>query len=390
MGNLSTFKGGGDQIGDMQFFPETGTLITKPNGSQWLRTGMPGIAPGTYTIAAAQESLKISGITATNSTSVSATQIADNGAGTYVMAYGDTTNVLVSTNSGATWTTAAHGVAQAVTGVCWNGTRFICVANTATSFFGGFSTNGTSWTAGTNSGGAGMAAGTARIIWNGTIAIAAAGGSAVTQAATTPDGSAFTARSVTTTMGTAVAMELGASGTVIAYSTSSGNGNSTTNGTAWTTRAAPTGVGSPFSITYSAASGLYLFSTTSSAYYTSPDLTTWTPRTFPTTTTGLGSGSKITGDNSRFYAGAPSATAPAFYWSSDGVTWNRRWTAMNPPTSSGWYVYKGLILANPGTASTTIAYMTSFTTPDAIGSAVNVLINDTASPSQAVGYLRIK
>ena len=118
-------------IGSMEYWAEAGATINQPDGSEWLRTGTVKSATG-YTVAASLEHLKVSGVPVTLPAAVSAYQIATDGAGTFVVAYGSSSNLLVSTNGGATWGTVSHGLGSDCYGVAYGGGVFVTACGTGT------------------------------------------------------------------------------------------------------------------------------------------------------------------------------------------------------------------------------------------------------------------
>jgi hypothetical protein len=167
-----------DPIGTTRLFPGGfGTTITL--GDQvWLAAGFAATA-SQYPAASQVPSLKIAPLIAHAGNANTVYQVATDGAGTFV-ATTNSTNVYVSTNGGATWSTASANLGGLnATGVAYGGGRFVAVGNGVGSIYASFSTNGTSWTAG-GVGGI-VASGTytadsSRIVYGGTQFVGVAGG----------------------------------------------------------------------------------------------------------------------------------------------------------------------------------------------------------------------
>jgi hypothetical protein len=135
---FSSFANGNDRVGDLIAHIDVGATFPR-GGSEYLRTGV--VVPSTgYDGAAAIDFLRATGAAATQATSLSGyTDIATDGGNNWVIAYGSTSNVLVSTDNRATWATVAHnaGGGVAINSVCYSAALglFICAGNTSTQFF---------------------------------------------------------------------------------------------------------------------------------------------------------------------------------------------------------------------------------------------------------------
>lgn len=209
MSDLSQFLGGGSQIGDAEYLPDSGTIYKRANGDELLRSGTV-IVSSAYPQAAKVESLMVHGVSIVT-LPISFSKItgwACNGSGTVVLCYNDATNVLVSTNNGATWATVAHNLGGA-TGysVEWAGTKFIVVGGTTGSVLKcSTSSTGASFVAAGSITMADNVGGAARIRWDGATAVIISGNNAgLTQIATTTDGgTTITAKTIPTTTFTGV------------------------------------------------------------------------------------------------------------------------------------------------------------------------------------------
>ncbi len=131
----------GTNIGDTMQTADLGASITKINGEVWGRSGV-FFNPATYTTAATIDYLKAVGNASTQTTSYGSVgygDIATDGSGRWVIAYGDATNVLVSTDNGATFTAVAHSIGGGAlcTSVCFDSTNnvFIAAGNSSTQFY---------------------------------------------------------------------------------------------------------------------------------------------------------------------------------------------------------------------------------------------------------------
>ena len=186
-------------IGALRFSQDVGTIIS-PIGSDpatYLRTGTVATA-ATYPAGALVDYIKAYG-----SANVSIGQyigdVATDGNQTIVCTYGST-NVLVSTNGGASWSTVASNLASGATatGVCWAGSRFILVGNAGGSqMHFSYSATGASFTAGASAALGGSINSPSAIRWDGTIALAMSfSPGVVQQIATTTDGTSVTLRSL--------------------------------------------------------------------------------------------------------------------------------------------------------------------------------------------------
>ena len=287
MSNINQFmSGGGYLVGDAAYFPDSGTVLGRSDGSVFLRSGTVALT-STYPLTAGVESVMVHGAgTATLPVSIAkVTGWASNGTGTIVICYNDTTNVLVSTNSGTTWSTVAANIGGAanITSVIWNGTRFIIAGGVSSNIRCSYSALGTSFTAGGTVTLAENVSSFARISWDGTTAVIVSGNtSGITQIATTPDGVTLTAQTVPSTTFTGLPIvlnlpSLGASRWLICCTGSTVAIQSTAaNGSAWASVTMP-------AIGVSFAAGLSMFVTaTASQIFTSTSgatgsWTTYTP-----------------------------------------------------------------------------------------------------------------
>lgn len=387
-------------VGSFSFFPESGSKIISTSGEEWLRSGVIS-SPSGYAIAAAIEEMKVSGVAQVAlPASVSVTSIASNGAGTFVAAYGDTTNVLVSTNGGVSWSTVAHNVAgsTAVTGVAYGGGRFVVVGNSAAVIRFAYSTTGTSFTTGATPGTiTSGSAGTASIAHDGSgLFLAAVTGTGNT-AVTTVDGTSASSFVIT---GALTAPKVAHNGTNwLVTSTTAGQYYTSPDGVTFTNQTGAAGA-----VSVGSVGGLFVSVPASGvAYYTSSTGATssWTARSIPgiaaTWPSGLqfGAAAKITYASGKLFVGidSPSGGSPVVMWTSDGLSWSRRWTSIAAPgASSGWIVgYDGTkAVFMPTTSSAVATYTADFATADFIGAAETCAAGHVSGSHYLVGYVRIK
>ena len=163
---------GSSQIGDQMSFIDVGTLLTKPNGEVWLRNGQ-WVSPTAYPAAI---QAKVPYLQATGQASAALPgnlvnnifDIATDGLGNFVIAYGNGTNIMVSTNYGLTWSLVAHNAGGNITSVCWDAkdSLFVCAGNTTVLFLTSTATSAgvaSAWTARTGSAITAGTADTARV-----------------------------------------------------------------------------------------------------------------------------------------------------------------------------------------------------------------------------------
>ncbi|MBR7792303.1 hypothetical protein KDM87_06795 [Undibacterium sp. FT147W] len=190
------FSGGAYQIGDAAYIPDSGTVITKPDQTKFLRSGTVALST-LYPQAAKIESLMVHGTgISTLPATTSITAYAYDGNNTVVLCYGDATNVMVSTNKGVSFSLIPHNLGIAATSVIRTGTRFIVAGCDGTNVKCSYSTTGATFTAGGTRPFTGSAG--TRMSWDGAIAVIAVSQSGVATSTifTTTDGATLTARSI--------------------------------------------------------------------------------------------------------------------------------------------------------------------------------------------------
>lgn len=190
------FSGNVYQVGDPAFLLDAGTIVTKPDMSKFLRSGIVGLST-LYPQAAKIESLMAHGTgISTLPVTTSITAYAYDGNNTVVLCYGDATNVMVSTNKGVSFSLIPHNLGIAATSVIRTGTRFIVAGCDGTNVKCSYSTTGATFTTGGTipfTGSAGT-----RMSWDGAIAVIAVSQSGVVTSTifTTTDGATLTARTI--------------------------------------------------------------------------------------------------------------------------------------------------------------------------------------------------
>ena len=179
------------QIGALRFGQDVGTTFVE-NGCTFLRTGTVATV-STYPNAAGVDYLKAYGISVNNT--VIPSDVATNGIDTIVQVY-TATQAYVSTNSGASYSgvNLNNPVSSNVSGVCWNGSRFIAAGHNNTTGIGlSYSTDGVTWTSGASTTVAGATfLGTVAIRSDGTTTLIACANGQSTWLFTTTDGTTIT------------------------------------------------------------------------------------------------------------------------------------------------------------------------------------------------------
>lgn len=191
---------GGSQIGDQMQSVDLGSIITKINGERWGRSGT-FFSPSAYPTAATIPYLKAVGNQSTQATNfggASYGDIATDGAGRWVIAYGDITNILVSTDNGVTFAAVAHNAGGAVTSVSWDSTNgvFIAAGNSAAAFFvssAAAASVASPWTARTGSAITGGAANTAKVRSIGGVSVIVCGSGTTGNASRSTNGTSWSA-----------------------------------------------------------------------------------------------------------------------------------------------------------------------------------------------------
>lgn len=418
-GITSTKTSASSQLGDPTFYPESGTMITKPNKEVWLRSGTVA-ASSLYPAAASVEAVMCHGAASvTLPTAAAITGFAHNGAGTAVAAYGDATNVLVTTNYGASWANVAHSNANPVKDVCWNGTQFITAGNSTSALTCSYSVAAAVFTAGGSAAGTTLTANTVRITWNGSIALLAAAAGTASAAATTTSGVTLTARTLSVAPSTSINVlcltSLGANQWLIISNDTNVNRSTAADCSTWDFVSLPTSA--PANGAAAAGNGYFCFGvmSTGKIYRSSTGATgSWVSATIPSAYAAdstpnnnpgllVNSPLGITFDGTRFLIasqiGSGSAFSYLFGYTTDLVNVTTRqivFPVVAAATPLPLSVGTGLVLL-PGVATSTVASYSPnwFTTCDYVGSAARFSApTPTAGiytiSRPVIGYVRVK
>lgn len=408
MSNLSDFRAGTFKVGDPMVADERGESFTR-DSEVWLRTGVLESA-STYTQAAAVEHLRVSGLAAVLPASITVYDYAHNGAGTWVVAYGDATNIARSTDDGATWALVAHNAGGAISSVAYGAGIFVAVGNNGTDFLASSSPTGATWTVRTGTAITTPTANTARVKYGGGKFVAAAAGSSATGAVmTSTDGTTWTTRNGSQAISSTVNLDY--NGTIWLVLGSSTAAMSSSDGITWTNRTAP--VGSAGMLAANSTLFVCIFGNAPTSYYTTTDAITFTQRFLPVNAStpaprGFRVGPVVTYTGTYFIITSPAdgtGTSNAlFYYSADGISgWKRRWmsAAHSPNTNGQWRIggYGTKLVALPSinanagaAASTSALYTSNFPAgADYIGSSAPFIVTSGASGLGSCAiYLRIR
>jgi hypothetical protein len=378
LSNISGF-GGYIPIGGLRFMPDVGGDFTDVDGSYYLRSGL-GATAASYPTAATKEHIKISGVPNTYSGGA-ATQIADNGAGTIVVADASTT-LKVSTDGGVTFSSVNPALSSLGTeAVVWNGSRFIAAAISSANMYCSYSTNGTSWTSGGTFALTGSSTVGVRGVWNGSVAFFV-GGNVTNAACTTPDGVTVTQRTLPVEYGSSAPI---ANGSTIVYQAYTGALYTTTNGSSFTAKGSASGHMGIVGSTY------IIFSISTNSYVTTTDLTTFATRSIPFAASVTGfTGMNFTADGTRGYfscnASSGGLGANKLMYTTDGINWTQRFLGASCASNGSWFVHKGIIAVPYAVTSSKVLKMANFSTPDYVGFPTELF---TSSSSNVIGYVRL-
>ena len=400
MSDLSQFMSGGSRIGDASLCIESGETIVR-GPEIWLRSG--SIASGvTYPNAGSVDALRVSGQIVFLPAGVTVTGIAGDGAGNWIAAYGDATNVLRSTDNGVSWVTIAHNAGGIITDVVYGNNIFVAIGNSTSAFIVSSSNaTGSTWFLRTGSAITTATANTARIIWSGTQFVAICCGATVGAACTSTNGSTWTAQ--TTSQALVGGCSIAFNGTIyFASSTSGTTAVSSTNATAWTNRTMP---GANLGRVVSNGSIFLIGNVTGSTYYTTSNAINFDARMLPAADLPAPRGMRISGvawTGTYFVITSIPDTAGSnngiMYYSANGIDgWKRRWLTASHSNSGAYWLPAGigsiLIMMPSGVTGLTALATNSFPTgADFVGSSIPYYagesnVNNRASP---VMYYRVK
>lgn len=358
MSTSSQFLPSANSLGDIKEFPESGSLLMR-GAESWSRAGT--IYPAlSYPRVASSTALAamVNGIASTIPATTSYSRgIATNGTGTWVRTISSSSTQLeASTDGGATFTAVTHNVGCKAVDVVWNASvsRFIAVGCTNNIVYLAYSTNGTSWTAGTSlTPGVTPTADTIRALCDGTtVVVAWIPSSGQYGIATTVNGTSYTQRTIAAS-GTAqnfylaVLPSLGGTRWIISgvatnsdcYQSANADGSGT-----WSS-VTMTGLSSIGNRNgFAGGNGIFIM-TGVTAYATSTNGTAWTVRNYPSQKTvnrkdgfwsggaGIGSYSLpnwLMFDGNRFVSGTANGAdfsenaQGIFGYTIDGITWYLR------------------------------------------------------------------
>jgi len=304
MSNLEQFIGGGSsQIGDAEYIPDSGSVYKRITGDELLRSGTVRLASN-YPLAAKVESLMVhgAGIVTLPGSFSKITGYAHNGSGTIVVCYNDVTNVLVSTNYGATWSLVPHNLGGAMPAYSadWTGTKFIVAGGqNTTTIRTSYSTSGAAFTAGgtvtvADNFGVGV-----RIKSDGTTSVMTGGSSSTTQVVTTVDGVTLTTKTIPTTTfaGVPIILNLPSLGAnrwlICSVGSTTAIRSTAADGSAWESVTLPAAF-----VSLSAGLGMFVGATVNSVYTSATGATgSWTeiplPGMYPVSSTNVASYSLI-------------------------------------------------------------------------------------------------
>ena len=197
MSNINQFmSGSGYLVGDAAYFPDSGTVLGRSDGSVFLRSGTVALT-STYPLTAGVESLMAHGTgISTLPAAASITAYAYDGNNTVVLCYDHPTNVMVSTNKGVSFSLVPHNLGVVATSVIRTGTRFIVAGCDGTNVKCSYSTTGATFIAGGSAAFVGSPG--TRMMWDGSIAVIAFSwaGQNTNTILTTADGVTLTPRTI--------------------------------------------------------------------------------------------------------------------------------------------------------------------------------------------------
>lgn len=330
---------GTTEIGDYIAMPDVGQTYTKISGVKLQRTGVVGLA-ASYPIAATIDHLKCTGSASTQATGLGSTytDIATDGAGRWVMAYANNTNVLVSTDNGVTWATVAHSAGGTITSVCYSSALglFISAGNSTTQFYTSSvaaASVASAWTARTGTAITGGLADSSIVRASANEVVMFCGNASTGGASKSTNGTSWTAANFAASPNGAISsfigslVNYGGSIWVASGSNQSQMQRSTDGGATWATITNGITEAGIKQGAYSSGLGLSVNFTGSGNLWTSTTgaTGTWTNRGNPF---GAFVANNVVWDGTRFITSlrriAGSTYDPAYAYSTDGLTWNIR------------------------------------------------------------------
>ena len=385
-----------DEVGDMVWLPDGDFLEITASAKTRLKTGRL-VSAASYPVAAALNSLKVSGIIGGSFGALPALQIASNNDGVIVATVGDT-YVRVSTNYGESWGnhTPSGGGGNNIEAVVWTGSRFILGQDLLSEYRFFHATNPTgsgSWATGGAVTVGSTTGGTIRGAWNGTVALFVGAGSTAA-AVTTTDGTSGTARTLPASLGSSC--EISATDSTFVIKGSSVTGYTSTNGSSFTSFTTPAAM--PMVIkTGSLYCGRKSSGAATATVFTSTDLSTWTENTnlpikFRSDTC------RLSGDGTNLILSGSydsSTSTPLCMISTDGgLNWSRRWLSSAPAAGGAFIVSASKYFVQSVVSVTSNSlYAADISVADYVGVPIEYSSGGqgvgVAGSTSAVGYMRI-
>ena len=367
-------------LGSMEYWAEAGPTINQPDGSEWLRSGTVKAAAG-YTVAASLEHIKVSGVPVTLPAAVLVTQIATDSAGTFVAAYGSSSNLLVSTNGGATWATVSHGLGSGCYGVAYGGGVFVTACGTGATASFASATPAAVTSTWTSRGTLSSALVNCRIFYGGGKFVAIPAGSG-TAAANSSTGTSWSNCTLTASSN-GPALWTGTKW-LVSPNGASTSGSQSTDGATWSAWTAP--VGNIASMAY--GNSVALIQSNVGVYRSTDGGTTWA-----LVNVAANSGYApldLNFDGTRFMATAGDASTRGAWYSTDGLTWAVRNLALADGTRPIICSDGTRLVAMPAISSAAAVYSSNFSTADYVGITQKLLMYGGNPDTSAIGYVRIK
>lgn len=369
---VSQVSGRDTEFGCDRIFADRGFQIVDEQKRLWLRSGSIASAL-TYARAAALEHLKVIGVAATNATAVAAFDVATDGAGRFVVAYGSTSTLLYSINGGQSWATVNHnlGGVQAVS-VTYSISLalWIVAGNDATSYSVATQTQtnvGTAWTARTGSSHGSATANQTRVRAGANSIVMVAGGTG--NASYSTNGTAWANKAISSGGGIPRIATIGTNYVQISSSGSTSIQRSTDNGNTFS------GVGLPFNCNNVLALGVkfYAFASNGAVAESADFGATWKSLGVTINFPGLSFLSQnITSDGTRLMVPVcvTSGDYYAIAYSTDGINWllrsiSSKFANASTPIAVGDGTKTVMV---PGAGTTTaISYSANFNIADNVG-----------------------
>lgn len=319
-----------DRIGSIEMFPDMGSSIAYPDGAEYLRTGV-AKAAASYPVAAGVQHLQVFGSQATSGVNAAPTDLCTDGAGNWLMCYGSVTNVLKSSDNGATWSTLTHSLGVNAVSCTYAAGKWVISGNSTTQLLaqyrtdlsGNFSTTSLSQAITTG------VADTAMVRGDGTSFVATCAAASGNNIGYSTNATAWTA--VAGGKQTRPFLSHNGAGKWIIGTYNDGTVYTSSNGAlgTWGTATSPYGIGS--SVACFGGGGLFVLSDANSVLQTFNGVSTWAIRSQPSN-----AGQGVTRGNDRapgYFDGANyvmlSTYGESVWETADFVNWRRRWLAVS-------------------------------------------------------------